>query len=95
MRTFVTGGTGFVGGAVVKKLIKAGHQVRALVRPRAVTRQLDGLPVEKIPGDLSDAASLQQGMAGCDWVFHVAALYSYWGHPWRIFTARMWKARSG
>lgn len=85
MHTFVTGATGFVGGAVVRRLLAAGHEVRALVRPGSNTRQLDGLPVEQIEGDLQHTASLQQGVAGCDWVFHVAALYSYWGHPWREF----------
>ncbi len=85
MKVFITGGTGFVGGAVVRRLIEAGHAVRALVRPRADTRQLDGLPVERIEGDLLDANSLRRGMAGCDSVFHVAALYSYWGHAWEEF----------
>ncbi len=82
MRTFVTGGTGFIGGAVVRHLLEAGHEVRALVRPEADTRQLDGLPVERVEGDLSQVESLRQGIAACDWVFHVAALYSYWGFHW-------------
>ncbi|HLC04746.1 MAG TPA: hopanoid-associated sugar epimerase [Anaerolineales bacterium] len=85
MRSFVTGATGFVGGAVVRRLLVAGHQVRALVRPGTNTRQLDGLDVERIPGDLSDGAALREGMAGCDWVFHVAALYAYWGYSWEQF----------
>jgi dihydroflavonol-4-reductase len=69
----------------VRRLLAAGHQVRALVRPGANTRQLDGLPVERVEGNLRDAESLRRGVAGCDWVFHVAALYSYWGHPWEEF----------
>jgi dihydroflavonol-4-reductase len=81
MRAFVTGGTGFIGGAVVRRLLEAGHEVRALVRPGADTRQLDGLLVELIEGDLSDPECLRRGMGCCDWVFHIAALYSYWGHP--------------
>ena len=85
MNVFVTGGTGFVGGAVVRRLLEAGHTVRALVRSGTNTRQLDGLPIERIKGDLADADSLRRGMTGCDWVFHVAALYSYWGHPWEEF----------
>jgi len=85
MLAFVTGGTGFVGGAVVRQLLAAGHTVRALVRPGTNTRQLDGLPVEQIAGTLADAASLRRGMVGSDWVCHVAALYSYWGHPWEEF----------
>jgi dihydroflavonol-4-reductase len=85
MRTFVTGSTGFVGGAVVRGLLKAGHEVRALVRPGADTQLLDGLPVERVEGSLADFASLRRGMKGCQWVFHVAALYSFWGHSWDEF----------
>jgi dihydroflavonol-4-reductase len=85
MKTFVTGGTGFVGGAVVRRLLASGHQVRALVRPGTNTRQLDGLPVERINGDLADSDALRRGMAGCEWVFHVAALYAYWGYSWDDF----------
>lgn len=85
MRVFVTGGTGFVGGAVVRKLLLAGHEVRALVRVTSSMRQLGGLPVERVEGDVRDKESLRRGMADCDWVFHVAALYSYWGHSWKEF----------
>jgi dihydroflavonol-4-reductase len=85
MRTFVTGGTGFIGGAVVRHLLEGGHEVRALVRRGADTRQLNGLPVERVEGDLLDPESLRRGMAGCGWVFHVAALYSFWGHTWEDF----------
>jgi len=85
MNIFVTGGTGFVGGAVVRQLLEVGHTIRALVRSGTNTRQLDGLPIERIEGDLSNSDSLRRGMQGCDWVFHVAALYSYWGYPWEAF----------
>ncbi len=85
MRAFVTGGTGFVGGAVVRRLLEDGHQVRALVRPGANARLLQGLPVERIQGDVSDVEALRRGMSGCGWAFHVAALYAYWGYPWETF----------
>lgn len=85
MLTFVTGGTGFIGGAVVRSLLAGGHQVRALVRPGSNTRQLDGLPVEIITGDLGDENALRKGMAGCQWVFHLAALYAFWGYSWENF----------
>lgn len=85
MRAFVTGGTGFIGGAVVRRLLEAGHEVRALVRPNSDTRQLDGLVVQRVSGDLSDGQALQRWVAGCDRVFHVAALYSYWGYRWEDY----------
>jgi dihydroflavonol-4-reductase len=85
MKSFVTGGTGFVGSAVIRRLLAAGHEVRALARPTANTRMLDGLPVERVSGDLSDVSVLQASMTGCGWVFHVAALYAYWGHTWDEF----------
>jgi len=85
VRAFVTGGTGFIGGAVVRHLLSAGLEVRALVRPGADTRQLDGLATERIGGDLSQDDTLRMAMTGCEWVFHVAALYSYWGHRWEEF----------
>jgi dihydroflavonol-4-reductase len=85
MRAFATGGTGFIGGAVVRHLLAAGHEVRTLVRPGADTHQLDGLPVQRVEGDLRDAESLRRSIAGCNWVFHVAALYSYWGYRWEDF----------
>lgn len=85
MRAFVTGGTGFVGGAVIRRLLEAGHQVRALVRPGTNTRQIDGLELHRIAGTLADEQALRQGAAGCEAVFHVAAVYSYWGYPWETF----------
>ncbi len=85
MRAFVTGGTGFIGGAVVRRLLEAGHEVRALIRPGTDSQQLDGLPIEPVTGDLGNRDSLQRGIAGCEWVFHIAALYSYWGHQWDDF----------
>jgi dihydroflavonol-4-reductase len=85
MKTFVTGGTGFVGNAVIRKLLAAGHEIRALVRPGTNTRMLEGLPIERVSGHLGDVASLHNGMEGCEQVFHVAALYAYWGYTWDDF----------
>jgi dihydroflavonol-4-reductase len=85
MRIFVTGGTGFIGGAVVRLLVEAGHEVKALVRPGTHTRQFENLAVEQVSGDLRDYESVRRGMAGCGWVFHVAALYSFWGYGWKDF----------
>ena len=75
MDALVTGANGFVGTAVVRALLEAGHRVRALVRPAADRRSLEGLSVEVFQGDVRDRASLQAALKGCGWVFHTAALY--------------------
>ncbi len=75
MKTLVTGGTGFVGAAVVRKLVAAGRKVRALVRPGSDLRNLSGLTVEVARGDLLDPVSLELAVKGCDALFHVAADY--------------------
>ena len=74
----ITGATGFVGSAVLRQLIKAGHTVRALVRPNSDRRNLGGLPVEIMTGDLADRGSLDRALAGCSTLFHVAADYRLW-----------------
>jgi dihydroflavonol-4-reductase len=76
--TLVTGATGFVGSAVLRHLIRRGDAVRALVRPEADRQNLAGLPVELVPGDLRDPASLARAVRGCQAVFHVAACYALW-----------------
>lgn len=76
MKAFVTGATGFLGGLLVRELVADGVETRVLVRPESETRWLDGLPVERVRGDLKDKDSLREAMQGCDTLFHVAALYS-------------------
>lgn len=75
MKAFVTGGTGFIGGYVVRKLRARGDDVKALVRSPDKAKELDDLGCELVAGDLSDSATLREGMAGCDSVFHIAAVY--------------------
>ena len=78
----VTGASGFVGAAVVRQLLAAGHAVRALIRPTSAHTNLAGLPVEIAQGDLRDPDSLNCAMAGVRFVFHVAADYRLWArHP--------------
>jgi dihydroflavonol-4-reductase len=78
MKAFVTGGTGFIGASLVRELIKDGHEVRALVRPGANRKNIEGLPLEIWEGDLLAPGSLADGIAGCDLVFHTAADYRLW-----------------
>ena len=84
MRAFVTGGTGFIGSSVVRDLLGRGIDVRALCRPGSNRANLEDLDVELFEGDLLDAASLRGGMVGCELVFHVGALYSFWVRPKRL-----------
>src|SRR6516162_2735628 len=74
----VTGATGFVGSAVARALLAAGHDVRVLARPNSDRRNLDDLSVEVAEGSLEDAASLARAAAGCRYLFHVAADYRLW-----------------
>lgn len=78
MRAFITGATGFIGGNLARALVADGHQVRALVRPSSDRRNVAGLPIETVAGDLDDPQVLAEQLAGCDCVFHVAAHYSLW-----------------
>lgn len=83
--TVVTGGTGFVGSAVVRHLAAGGHRVRALARPGSDRCLLADLPVEIADGDLTDPISLRRILHGCGWLFHVAAFYSLWARDRRQF----------
>lgn len=77
LKTLVTGGTGFVGRAVVEELLRAGQEVRVLVRDPE-HQALVGLEVEPVVGDLKDPASLSRALKGCSHLFHVAADYRLW-----------------
>ncbi len=76
MRAFVTGATGFIGGALVRELLADGVEVVALVRPEADRRNLAGLDLTIAVGDVRDGQTLAPAMRGCSWAFHVAAAYS-------------------
>lgn len=76
--TLVTGATGFVGAAVARVLLAQGCKVRALTRKNSDRRNLEGLEVEIVTGDLTDPASLTAAVQGCDALFHVAADYRIW-----------------
>lgn len=72
MRVFVTGATGFIGMAVSKELIAAGHSVLGMYRDEAKAAALAATGAEPYHGDLNDAASLTRGAAQCDGVIHLA-----------------------
>jgi dihydroflavonol-4-reductase len=77
-KALVTGGAGFIGSHVVRTLVADGHPVRVLHLPGDDLRNLRGLDVELVPGDVTDRDDLRDAMRGCDWVFHLAAIYALW-----------------
>ena len=76
--SLVTGATGFVGSAVARALLARGHRVRVLARPKSDRRNLAGLAVEIAEGAMEDPRSLARAVAGCRYVYHVAADYRIW-----------------
>jgi dihydroflavonol-4-reductase len=75
MRVFLTGGTGFIGGHVARKLRARGDDVRALVRSLERGRALEALGCELVSGHLADGAAIAAGLEGCDALIHGAAVY--------------------
>ncbi|HKT84198.1 MAG TPA: NAD-dependent epimerase/dehydratase family protein [Solirubrobacterales bacterium] len=75
MKVFVTGGTGFIGGEVVRQLRARGDEVACLVRTPGKASKLSELGCELVEGDLTDAEAMRAGMAGCDGLVHAAAMY--------------------
>lgn len=79
MKALVTGGGGFLGGAVLRQLYHRGDTVRSFSRQSYPT--LEALGVEQVQGDLAELAAVTAAAAGCDIIFHVAAKAGVWG-PW-------------
>jgi len=75
MKAFVTGGTGFTGSHLIKRLIKEGHEVTALVRNTSDLSVLEGLQVRFIYGEMTDRQKIFEGIKGADRVFNIAAAY--------------------
>lgn len=76
VRAFVSGATGFVGSAVVRALLRRGVEVRALARRSSDLRNLVGLDVAVVHGDLLEEDGLTLALQGCGVLYHVAAYYS-------------------
>jgi nucleoside-diphosphate-sugar epimerase len=75
MKVFLTGGTGFIGGAVARALRDRGDEVAALVRTPARAAELTKRGVTLVQGDLSDVTAIERGIQGADAVIHGAAVY--------------------
>ena len=77
-KVLVTGASGFVGAAVARALVAAGHPVRTLLRPSSSRLNVDGLGLEIVEGDMRDPVAVAAAMADVRWLFHVAADYRLW-----------------
>jgi farnesol dehydrogenase len=73
MKIFITGGTGYIGGALCRRFVADGFQVRGLVRSTSNRQALDDLGIECCEGDITERESMRRGMTGVDWVIHAAA----------------------
>jgi nucleoside-diphosphate-sugar epimerase len=78
---FVTGGSGFIGGALLERLRSEGWAVRALARSERAAARVRDLGAEPVSGDLEDPHALAAGAEGCEVVFHCAAKVDDWGAP--------------
>jgi dihydroflavonol-4-reductase len=73
----VTGGSGFVGGAIVARLLEAGREVRALARSEAAAGVLREIGAEPVAGDVLDRGSLAEAIRGCEVVYHAAGANAF------------------
>ena len=85
MRIFVTGGTGFIGTHLVRKLASTDHQVTCLVRRSSNTSVLEQLGVNFVSGDVTNPNSLRLAITGHDCIINLANIYSFWESDPRVY----------
>ena len=78
MKILVTGADGLLGSNLVRELLTRGHSIRAFVQPGRQQKTLEGLTLEKFPGDLLNADDVSKAAIGCEAVIHCAASTSVW-----------------
>jgi nucleoside-diphosphate-sugar epimerase len=81
---FVTGGSGFIGGRLIQRLVADGVGVRALARSDRSAAAVEAHGAEAVRGDLADVKAITEGAGGCDTAYHLAANVEQWG-PWEDF----------
>jgi nucleoside-diphosphate-sugar epimerase len=77
--TFVTGGSGFIGGVLIRRLVRDGWTVRALARSEPSAAKVRDAGAEPVMGDLFDVGAMHAGATGCEYAFHAAATTTEWG----------------
>jgi nucleoside-diphosphate-sugar epimerase len=81
---FVTGGSGFIGGALIRRLTSEGWRVRALARSDAAATAVGAAGAEPVQGDLDEVDAMGEGAKGSELAFHAAATVQQWG-AWELF----------
>jgi len=76
---FVTGGSGFIGGRLIERLVADGVGVRALARSDRAAAAVEARGAEAVRGDLADVDAITAGAQGCDTAYHLAANVEMWG----------------
>ena len=76
---FVTGGSGFIGGALIERLVAEGCAVTALARSDRSAAAVENLGARSARGDLSDVGAMTEAARGCEAAFHLAAHVEQWG----------------
>jgi nucleoside-diphosphate-sugar epimerase len=89
MRVFVTGGSGFVGGHLVRRLVGDGHEVIGLARSPESAAKVEANGGTPASGSLSDTDVMTEAMRGCDVAYHCAAWVGAWGDPTEIAEANV------
>lgn len=84
-RIAVTGAAGFIGSAIVRRLIERNSSVVAVVEPGGDDHNLDGLDVERVTADIRDRTRLAEIAKGCRYLFHTAAVYGFWAKDPEVF----------
>ena len=90
MKTLITGASGFVGNAVMRKCLERGEDVRVMVRAGSDRRLINEYPVEIVEGDLTKRESLDSALNNCRHLYHVAADYRLWSrYPEELYQSNV------
>jgi dihydroflavonol-4-reductase len=78
VKVFITGSTGFIGTYLIERLARDDHELHCLVRKTSDVRALEKVGATLTTGDVTDKASMLEGMQGCDWLANLANIYDFW-----------------